>query len=318
MREVAWRGGWGDVGGWRGWGGGGERAWGRVCVRASRGEWHAASEEAEGWLRSSLASPASSLSYTRSIQIIGSLFAVAVAFLAGWWLTRLIAHPLGRIAVAMQGLTDGNNNIEVPTLDRSDEIGVMAQALAAFKHAAIEKQRLEQEAEAGRKAAEEERKKQEADRDPHVHLQREQQVAEAPGHVVVARVRARGRGRGARLAGGAPALRAARGAAGSAVARDRRTLVPGRERLGPPSWPPAAGLGARLGALRLDAANTATGAGETRGTHQLPLASILYNAREPADRIRNWSAACAERPECTTRARGHYHWPAPRPQDSLP
>jgi len=135
----------------------------QASFQAFRSAAHAAHDKADTWLQNSRANLASSLSYTRAIQIIGSLFAVAVAFLAGWWLTRLIAHPLGNIAVAMQGLTAGDNNIEVPTLDRSDEIGVMAQALAAFKQAAIEKQRLEQEAEAGRKAAEEERKKQEAE-----------------------------------------------------------------------------------------------------------------------------------------------------------
>jgi methyl-accepting chemotaxis protein len=131
--------------------------------QAFRAAAHAAHDKADAWLQNSRANLDSSLSYTRAIQIIGSLFAVAVALLAGWWLTRLIAHPLDHIAAAMKGLSAGNNDIEVPTLDRTDEIGLMAQAVATFKQAAIEKRRLEQEAEAGRQAAEEERKKQEAD-----------------------------------------------------------------------------------------------------------------------------------------------------------
>ncbi len=99
----------------------------------------------------------------RIIQIIGSMLAIGVAVLAGWWLARAVAHPLDKITTAVNGLAAGNNSIEVPALNRTDEIGLMASAVETFKQAAIEKQRLEQEAEAGRVAAEEQKRKQEAE-----------------------------------------------------------------------------------------------------------------------------------------------------------
>ncbi|MCZ7594085.1 MAG: HAMP domain-containing protein [Hyphomicrobium sp.] len=86
-----------------------------------------------------------------------------MALLSGWWLSRLIARPLGQITIAVNELAAGNNDIEVPAIKRTDEIGLMAQAVETFKQAAIEKQRLEQEAEAARIAAEEQRRKQEAE-----------------------------------------------------------------------------------------------------------------------------------------------------------
>jgi methyl-accepting chemotaxis protein len=81
----------------------------------------------------------------------------------GWWLSRLIARPLGKITIAVNGLAAGDTKIEVPAIKRTDEIGLMAQAVETFKQSLTEKQRLEQEAEATRKAAEEERLKQEAE-----------------------------------------------------------------------------------------------------------------------------------------------------------
>jgi methyl-accepting chemotaxis protein len=122
-----------------------------------------AQDKTEVWLSKIRDERDSALSFARTTQLVGSLLAIGMALLSGWWMSRVIARPLGQITTAVNGLAAGNNDIEVPTLDRTDEIGLMAQAVQTFKRAALEKQRLEQEAEAGRVAAEEQRRKAEAE-----------------------------------------------------------------------------------------------------------------------------------------------------------
>jgi methyl-accepting chemotaxis protein len=122
-----------------------------------------AQERADAWLNHTRDGLNDALYFSHATQLIGSVLAIGMALFASWWLTRLIAHPLGNITVAMNDLASGNNDVQVPALGRTDEIGLMAQTVETFKQAAIEKARLEQEAEATRKAAEEERIKAEAD-----------------------------------------------------------------------------------------------------------------------------------------------------------
>jgi len=122
-----------------------------------------AQEKVDAWLKKTRAERDIAVYWTHATQLIGSLLAVVIALLAGWWLSRMIAHPLGQITTAMNQLASGDNNIEVPALDRKDEIGLMARAVETFKKSAIEKQRLEEAAEAARVAGEEQRKKQEAE-----------------------------------------------------------------------------------------------------------------------------------------------------------
>ena len=130
---------------------------------ALRAAAQATHEKADTWLSETRGQLDQALIYAHVIQLIGSIVAIGVALLVGWWLSRLIARPLGKITTAVNGLASGNNDIEVPVLNRADEIGLMALAVETFKRSAIEKERLEQEAEATRLAAEEERRKQEVD-----------------------------------------------------------------------------------------------------------------------------------------------------------
>lgn len=128
-----------------------------------RGAADVAQEKADALLIKASDDLQTALYYTHVTQILGSLIAIGMALLSGWWLSRMIARPLGKITTAVNGLAAGNNDIEVPAINRADEIGLMAQALATFKQAALEKQRLEQEAEAARVAGEEQRRKQEVE-----------------------------------------------------------------------------------------------------------------------------------------------------------
>jgi methyl-accepting chemotaxis protein len=61
-----------------------------------------------------------------------------------------LARPVVRLTRAMRRLAEGDNAVDVPGLDRGDEIGEMAHAVEVFKRAGEERQRLEAEQEAGR------------------------------------------------------------------------------------------------------------------------------------------------------------------------
>ena len=86
--------------------------------------------------------------------LIASLF-VALLMVAivtfGILTMRSISRLIGAMAAAMRQLADGDLGVEIPAIGRSDELGGMARALVVFRHAAMEKRRLEQETDAERR-----------------------------------------------------------------------------------------------------------------------------------------------------------------------
>lgn len=70
----------------------------------------------------------------------------AIAGLVGWWGARLvttrISAPLADIAMATHGITDEREDAPIPGLDRADEIGDIARALAFARQRSIEARRL--------------------------------------------------------------------------------------------------------------------------------------------------------------------------------
>ncbi|WEK57184.1 MAG: methyl-accepting chemotaxis protein [Candidatus Brevundimonas phytovorans] len=102
---------------------------------------------------------------TASISLlIGLIAAAVIAIVAGFVVTGLIAKPITAMTAAMRRLAGGDKTIEVPAIGRKDEIGHMADAVLAFKDAAIANDRLEAEAVAQRAAAEQERAQIEAEK----------------------------------------------------------------------------------------------------------------------------------------------------------
>ncbi len=83
------------------------------------------------------------------------LIAAIVAF--GIITIRSISRLISAMTSTMTRLAAGDHHIEIPSLERADEIGSMAQAVAAFKQAAVEKLQLEAEAVAQRHLADAER-----------------------------------------------------------------------------------------------------------------------------------------------------------------
>ncbi len=59
--------------------------------------------------------------------------------------SRVISRRLARMTNVMSLLAQGDNGVEVPFVDRGDEIGTMAKAVEVFKDGAIERERLEAE-----------------------------------------------------------------------------------------------------------------------------------------------------------------------------
>ncbi|MDH4413206.1 MAG: methyl-accepting chemotaxis protein [Rhizobium sp.] len=82
------------------------------------------------------------------VAALASLILFAV-----WLLGRSISRPITVITDAMRRLADGEIDRSVAHLDQPNEIGSMVRALEVFRHSAIERVRLEDEAEAARAAA---------------------------------------------------------------------------------------------------------------------------------------------------------------------
>ncbi|MBC7908277.1 MAG: MCP four helix bundle domain-containing protein, partial [Rhodospirillaceae bacterium] len=65
-------------------------------------------------------------------------------------IVRSVTGPIGAMTRAMGDLAGGKLDITVPALGQRDEVGSMAQAVQVFKQNAVDKHRMEQEAEAAR------------------------------------------------------------------------------------------------------------------------------------------------------------------------
>lgn len=68
-----------------------------------------------------------------------------------------VIRPLRRLSQAMGALAQGTVDTDVPALERTDEIGQMAKAVLVFRDAAVDKIRMEKDAEHARLVAEQDR-----------------------------------------------------------------------------------------------------------------------------------------------------------------
>lgn len=81
--------------------------------------------------------------FARSICIM--LLILGMLMVAIWAALRLITAPLDKMTRVMQRLAEGDTALEVPSLNRRDEIGAMARAVSVFKTNAMDRFRLESE-----------------------------------------------------------------------------------------------------------------------------------------------------------------------------
>ena len=75
--------------------------------------------------------------------IYSTLGAILLAIAASYLATRSLVRPLRSLTGAMHELAEGNFEVVLPGLDRSDEVGEVAKAVEAFKVKAAEKVRID-------------------------------------------------------------------------------------------------------------------------------------------------------------------------------
>ena len=107
---------------------------------------------------------AAAQSQMRTIIFATILLALIIGLASAAVVGRTTAKPLALLRDVMLRLAGGDLAADVPALTRADEIGQMARAVATFKQAGLDRQRLEREAVAHREASDAERRGNEAER----------------------------------------------------------------------------------------------------------------------------------------------------------
>ncbi|WP_313601822.1 methyl-accepting chemotaxis protein [Rhizobium sp.] len=103
------------------------------------------------------------VSSTIKFTIVGMLIGIAVAIVLALTIAQKgITAPMARLRERMASLAAGDARAAIDGLDRKDEIGQMAEAVEVFRHNALERTRLEQEADDNRSLSEKERIEREA------------------------------------------------------------------------------------------------------------------------------------------------------------
>ena len=94
----------------------------------------------------------------RNATLIGGVVLLVIVIGVILFLTKgLVARPMTRVAGVIDHLQQGDFSVQIPYLDRSDEIGAIAKALESFKEASAGMQQAEREKLAAEKRASDER-----------------------------------------------------------------------------------------------------------------------------------------------------------------
>ncbi|MEI9413469.1 CHASE3 domain-containing protein [Mesorhizobium sp. Cs1321R2N1] len=80
-----------------------------------------------------------------TMTVLGCAVSLVIAALMAALVTRSIAAPIGRLTAAITTLAKGFTAVEVPRIERSDEVGKMAAAVQVLKDSMIERERLQSE-----------------------------------------------------------------------------------------------------------------------------------------------------------------------------
>jgi methyl-accepting chemotaxis protein len=99
----------------------------------------------------------------RTLLIIVAVASLlAAGMIAYFYVQRSLIRRLTTLGSTMERLSLGDNQVDIAAAEDRDEVGKMARAVLVFRNAAIEKIRVEAEADAQRRDAEAERKRNEA------------------------------------------------------------------------------------------------------------------------------------------------------------
>jgi methyl-accepting chemotaxis protein len=102
------------------------------------------------------------LAATRTLQrdlMVAGAAILALLALGGLLFARSVTRPIGALTRTMHRLADGDLDVVIPARRRRDELGRIAAALAVFRRHAREKQRLADETDGLKQAAESERQR---------------------------------------------------------------------------------------------------------------------------------------------------------------
>ncbi|MFQ5783772.1 MAG: methyl-accepting chemotaxis protein [Alphaproteobacteria bacterium] len=97
----------------------------------------------------------SDMAFISATLALGAIVSIIVITL---FTTRSIADPVKALTDTMRKLADGDKTVQIPALNRTDEIGHMAKAVQVFKENAIEMEHMETKQKEMERKAEEERK----------------------------------------------------------------------------------------------------------------------------------------------------------------
>ena len=103
------------------------------------------------------------------LLIIGVLISGVIVFV----INRAISTPVKAMTHVMDQLAGGDNSVDIPYQNRGDEIGSMAEAVQTFKASAIERIRMQAEAEETAKRAAEMEQKAREEQEKRITLERE-------------------------------------------------------------------------------------------------------------------------------------------------
>jgi methyl-accepting chemotaxis protein len=100
-----------------------------------------------------------------SMAFLTTLAVVAVMSIAGYFISARMTRPLIDLVELMNRLTAGDKSIEISSAGRKDEIGAMARALESFRDNALEKDRMEADAEVRDRQVTQERQSRDAEKE---------------------------------------------------------------------------------------------------------------------------------------------------------
>ena len=121
-------------------------------------DFNALREELAGLQDTHAAEQQSTLGLMQMVAIAAAVLVVGFAALLGFLNNLLVSQPINRIAKSAHEIADGNLDTAIYGTGRKDEIGEMANSVAIFQSNAIEKLRLEKEAEEAKKLREQKEK----------------------------------------------------------------------------------------------------------------------------------------------------------------
>lgn len=110
--------------------------------------------ESNEYIESLISGANKSIYFSISVLILSLVVGIIIFYI----IVHRVTQPLDKMTSSMQKLADGDVSIDIPSLDKKDEIGKMAKTVQIFKENAIEKVELEKKQKIAEQQAEEEKK----------------------------------------------------------------------------------------------------------------------------------------------------------------